>query len=77
MPVIFLISYRGTPGELVSAQGAMAVLTEEILDTLRIPVLNCTVVKDLDKISTFTNHAKVIEGPVAILCNFNLMNEDK
>ena len=77
MPVIFLISYRGTPGELVGAQGAMAVLTEEILDTLRIPVLNCTVVKDLDKISTFTNHAKVIEGPVAILCNFNLMNEDK
>ena len=39
--------------------------------------LELYLVKDLDKISTFTNHAKVIEGPVAILCNFNLMNEDK
>jgi sulfopyruvate decarboxylase subunit alpha len=77
MPVVFLISYRGTPGEPVGAQGGMASITEEILDTLRIPVLHCSDEKDLEKISTFTNHAKVIEGPVAILCDFNLMKEDK
>lgn len=76
MPVVFLISYRGTPGEPVGAQGGMASVTEEILDTLRIPKLNCSAVKDLEKISTFTNHAKVIEGPVAILCDFNLMKDD-
>jgi sulfopyruvate decarboxylase subunit alpha len=76
MPVVFLISYRGTPGEPVGAQGAMASVTEEILDTLRIPMLHCNDEKDLDKISTFTNHAKVIEGPVAVLCNFNLMKDD-
>ena len=67
MPVVFLISYRGTPGEPVGAQGGMANITEEILDTLRIPMLHCNVEKDLEKISIFTNHAKVIEGPVAIL----------
>ena len=77
MPVVFLISYRGTPGEPVGAQGGMANVTEEILDTLRIPILHCSAENDLEKISTFTNHAKVIEGPVAILCNFNLMKEDK
>ena len=76
MPVVFLISYRGTPGEPVGAQGGMARVTEEILDTLRIPMLHCNDEKDLDKISTFTNHAKIIENPVAILCNFNLMKED-
>ena len=76
MPVVFLISYRGTPGEPVGAQGGMASITEEILDTLRIPILHCNTEKDLEKISIFTNHAKVIEGPVAILCNFNLMKED-
>ena len=32
--------------------------------------------EDLDKISTITNHAKVIESPVAVLCNFNLMKDD-
>ena len=76
MPVVFLISYRGTPGEPVGAQGGMAKVTEEILQTLRIPMLNCSSENDLEKISTFTSHAKVIENPVAILCDFNLMKED-
>ena len=76
MPVVFLISYRGTPGESVGSQGGMASVTDEILQTLRIPMLNCNSENDLKEISTFTSHAKVIEGPVAILCNFNLMNED-
>ena len=76
MPIVFLISYRGTPGEPVGAQGAMAKVTEEILQTLRIPMLHCSSENDLEKISTFTAHAKVIENPVAILCDFNLMKED-
>ena len=77
IPVIFLISYRGTPGEPVGAQGAMTKVTEEILQTLRIPILNCTSEKDLEKISTFTKHSRIIEGPVAILCDFNLMKADQ
>ena len=76
MPVLFLISYRGTPGEPVGAQGGMARVTEDILNTLKIPMLHCNTEDDLDKISTFTNHAKVIESPVAVLCNFNLMKDD-
>jgi sulfopyruvate decarboxylase subunit alpha len=76
VPVVFLISYRGTPGESVGAQGRMASVTEEILETLKIPMLHCNTERDLDKISTFTNHAKVIEGPVAVLCDFNLMKDD-
>tara|TARA_B100001741_G_C16366889_1_gene511339 strand:+ start:116 stop:613 length:498 start_codon:yes stop_codon:yes gene_type:complete len=76
MPVVFLISYRGTPGEPVGAQGSMASVTEDILNTLRIPMLHCNTEQDLDKISTFTNHAKVIESPVAVLCNFNIMKDD-
>ena len=76
MPVVFLISYRGTPGEPVGAQAGMAKVTEEIFQTLRIPVLHCSSENDLEKISTFTAHSKVIENPVAILCDFNLMKED-
>ena len=76
MPVVFLISYRGTPGEPVGAQGSMASVTEDIRNTLRIPMLHCNTEQDLDKISTFTNHAKVIESPIAVLCNFNIMKDD-
>ena len=77
MSVVFLISYRGTPGEPVGAQGGMAKVTEDILQTLRIPMLHCSSVKDIDKIPTFSNHAKVVESPVAILCDFNLMKDDR
>ena len=77
LPVIFLISYRGTPGEQVSAQGGMAKITKEILDTLKIPTLHCSSEKDLDNIKTYTNHAKIMESPVAILCDFQLMKDDK
>ena len=76
MPVVLLISYRGTPGEPVGAQSEMAKITEEILQSLRIPMLNCSSEKDLEKISTFSKHAKVIESPVAIVCNFELMSND-
>ena len=76
IPIIFLVSYRGTSGESVGAQGGMASVTEDILNTLRIPILHCNAEDDVDKISTFTNHAKVIESPVAVLCNFNLLKDD-
>tara|TARA_B100001287_G_scaffold259955_1_gene247608 strand:- start:179 stop:679 length:501 start_codon:yes stop_codon:yes gene_type:complete len=77
LPVIFLISYRGTPGEQVSAQEGMAKITKEILDTLKIPTLHCSTEKDLDNIKTYTDHAKIMESPVAILCDFQLMKDDK
>tara|TARA_Y100000816_G_scaffold248798_1_gene198104 strand:+ start:621 stop:1112 length:492 start_codon:yes stop_codon:yes gene_type:complete len=76
LPVVFLISYRGTPGEQVGAQGGMAKITEDILHTLRIPMLHCSSENDLNKITTFTEHAKIIESPVAILCDFDLMKDD-
>ncbi len=77
VPVVFLISYRGTPGESVGAQGGMAKITEDVLQTLRIPILNCSSEKDLDNIQIFTQHAQIVESPVAILCDFNLMKDDK
>ena len=77
LPVVFLISYRGTPGEQVGAQGGMAKITEDILHTLRIPMLHCSSEIDLNKITTFTEHAKIIESPVAILCDFDLMKDDE
>ena len=77
LPLILLISYRGTPGESVLAQGRIANVTEDILQTLKIPYLKCSSEKDLDQITTFVKHAKVIENPVAILCDFELMKDDK
>ncbi len=76
IPIVLLISYRGTPGETVGAQSGMAKVTKDILQTLKIPILHCDDENDLTRISNFVNHAKVIEGPVSILCNFDLMKDD-
>ncbi len=77
LPVVFLISYRGTPGETVAAQAGMAKITEEILNKLKIPILICSSEKDLKKITTYTKHAKIMETPIAILCDNQFMKEDK
>ncbi len=76
LPVVFLISYRGTPGEPVGAQGAMAKVTKDIFDILQIPTLHCSNEKDLDKITVFIEHAKIMETPIAILCDFNLLKDE-
>ena len=75
-PLVLLISHRGTPGEQVSAQQGMAKVTIDILETLKIPILKCSSEKDLDRITTFAKHAKIMESPVAILFDFDLMKND-
>ena len=40
-------------------------------------MLHCSSENDLNKITTFTEHAKIIESPVAILCDFDLMKDDE
>ncbi len=77
IPLVLFISYRGMPGEQVGAQAGMAKVTKELLKILNIPILHCSSSNDLNKISTFANHAKIIESPVAILCDFELMKADK
>ena len=76
-PLVFLISYRGTPGEQVGAQRGMASITKDILKILQIPMLHCSSEKDLDKIKIYIDHAKITESAVAILCDFELMKNDK
>ena len=76
LPIIFLISYRGTPGEKIGAQVGMAKITKDIFKILNIPVLHCSSENDIEQIITYINHAKISESPVAILCDFNLMKDD-
>ena len=77
IPVILLISFRGTPGEIVQAQYQMGRVTKKILTLMKIPALHCTKIRDLDQISDLLIKSKRIKSPVAILCDFNLMKKDK
>ncbi len=77
IPVILLISYRGTSGEKILAQYQMGRLTKKILKIMKIPTLHCNKLNDLNKIKDLVKKSKKIKSPVAILCDFNLMKEDQ
>jgi sulfopyruvate decarboxylase subunit alpha len=72
-PLVMLISYRGTPGEPVAAQAAMAMVTDDLFKLMRIPVLHCHNAADLEDIQGFAEYAHTIESPVAITLDFNVM----
>jgi len=76
-PMVMVISLRGTPGEKVGAQVPMGMMTKDLLALLRIPVLHCHRPQDLDELQTFTHHARIAEGPVAVLIDFNLAETGK
>lgn len=76
-PMVMVISLRGTPGEKVGAQVPMGMLTKDLLAMMRIPVLHCHRAEDLSELETFTRHARISEGPVAVLMDFNLAESGK
>lgn len=76
IPIVLLISYRGTPGEKVLAQFQMGRITKKLLSTMNIPTLHCNKLNDIEKISKYLILAQKKETPVAILCDFNLMKAD-
>lgn len=76
LPVVMLMSYRGSPGEPVPAQVPMGLLAPELLKLMQIPTLNCHEPGDLGEIGPLVEHARVTGSPVAIFIDFQLMEGD-
>lgn len=76
IPVVFVISHRGTPGEKINAQFQMAQLTEGFLDLLRIPVFKFRDRSQVNnELAAIAKHAWVIEYPVAVLMDFQFWSK--
>ena len=76
LPVVMLMSYRGSLGESVPAQVPMGLLAPELLKLMQIPTLNCHQPGDLGEIGPLVEHARVTGLPVAIFIDFQLMEGD-
>ena len=76
IPVVMLMSYRGSPGEPVPAQVPMGFMVPELLKLMQIPMLNCHQPGDLGEIRPLVEHARVTGLPVAIFIDFQLMEGD-
>ena len=76
IPVVMLMSYRGSPGEPVPAQVPMGFMVPELLKLMQIPTLLCHQSSDLTQIGEYVDFAQVKQGPVVILLDFHLMKQD-
>ena len=76
LPVVMLMSYRGSPGEPVPAQVPMGLLAPELLKLMQIPTLNCHEPGDLGEIAPLVEHSRITGSPVAIFIDFQLMEGD-
>ena len=78
IPIVLMISYRGTPGEKVSAQFEMAKLTKNLLGLLKIPLLQMRSKQQVEReLASFAAYSKVIEYPVAVLMDFMFWGNTK
>ena len=77
IPLILLISYRGTKGEKIKAQYQMGKITKKLLSIMNLPTLHCNKLEDIKKINLLVKKSKKLNTPVAILCDFNLMKADQ
>ena len=67
IPMILLISHRGTAGEKISAQVPMGRSTEGLLTTLDIPFFKYETKQDIINLKDHISYAFVCEKPIALL----------
>lgn len=77
MPLVMMISHRGTPGEKIGAQFPMGQLTPALLENLNIPQYRCDHVGAFSAdIPGIVQHAGIMENPVAVLLDFKFWRSD-
>ncbi|MFX0035582.1 MAG: sulfopyruvate decarboxylase subunit alpha [Candidatus Hermodarchaeota archaeon] len=72
IPVIFIMSHRGTEGEKIAAQIPMGRLTPDLLDLLKIKKFIINSNNKLEKIKTAVNHSRKSNKSVGILLKKSL-----
>lgn len=70
IPIVMLVTHRGSPGERIEAQVPMGRITPQLLQTLEIPTLSLSDPSRVEEIEAMVRRAKEIESPVAILLDF-------
>jgi len=67
IPILMIISHRGTVGEKSGAQVPMGLAVKEVLEAINIPVFEFKQSEYVDKIGELVSYAKLAESPVAAL----------
>lgn len=77
IPIILLISHRGTEGENIDAQIPMSKATPKILNALGIEYVRIEKPEEVGKIREIIQKARKMEKPVAILLPISFWRENE
>lgn len=71
LPILMVISHRGSPGEKIGAQVPMGIATKPLLETIGIPVFQFSNSAEIARIANLVNYAQTAQRPVAALLDFD------
>ncbi len=71
LPILMIISHRGSPGEKIAAQVPMSIATKPLLETIGIPTFQFSDSADIPQIAQLVDYAQTAQRPVAALLDFN------
>lgn len=71
LPILMLISHRGSPGEPISAQVPMSIATRPVLETIGIPTFEFSNSSEIPRVGQLIGYAQTAQRPIAALLDFN------
>ena len=71
LPILMIVSHRGSPGEKVGAQVPMSIATKPVLETIGVPTFGFSNSAEIPRVTQLLHHARVAQRPVAALLDFN------
>ncbi len=75
VPVVFVISHRGSDGEPIEAQRMMGNITRDLLLLAQIDAINIESVSDLSGVTQMIRSARSTQKSLALLLPFSFWNE--
>lgn len=71
LPIMMIISHRGSPGEKVGAQVPMGHAVKPLLETMGIPTFSFSDKADVKQVGQLVGYAQVAQRPIAAVLDFN------
>lgn len=71
LPILMVISHRGSPGEPITAQVPMSLATKPVLETIGIPTFGFSDAAEIPRVGQLMGYAQTAQRPVAALLDFN------
>jgi sulfopyruvate decarboxylase subunit alpha len=71
VPLLMIMTHRGTAGERIGAQVPMGVVVRPLLESIRVPTFSFSHASDAERVGELVQYAHVARQPIAALLDFH------